>query len=58
MGIIIFLFFFKSQVKELLDYVNNMTEVYQTNNVLITMGEDFTYQHAEMWFTNLDRLIS
>lgn len=35
-----------------------MTDVYQTDNVLITMGEDFNYQDAEMWFTNLDKLIS
>lgn len=35
-----------------------MTNVYQTDNVLITMGEDFFFQDAEMWFANLDKLIS
>ncbi|KAK5639939.1 hypothetical protein RI129_010750 [Pyrocoelia pectoralis] len=30
---------------------------YQTNNILITMGGDFTYQAAEMYYVNIDRLI-
>ena len=34
-----------------------MSNDYKTNNVLITMGEDFNYQSAHMWFKNLDKLI-
>lgn len=34
-----------------------MSGHYKTNNVIITMGEDFNYQDANMWFKNLDKLI-
>lgn len=34
-----------------------MTKVYQTNNVIVTMGGDFTYQDALMWYKNMDKLI-
>ncbi|XP_043267242.1 lysosomal alpha-mannosidase isoform X1 [Venturia canescens] len=30
---------------------------YASNNIIITMGEDFNYQDAQMWFVNLDKLI-
>ena len=30
---------------------------YKTNNILMTMGEDFQYSNALMWFKNLDKLI-
>lgn len=30
---------------------------YNTNNIILTMGEDFNFQNAEMWFMNLDKLI-
>lgn len=40
-----------------MSYVNEMTKGYRTNNVLITMGEDFNYQDAAMWYKNLDKLI-
>lgn len=45
------------QVDDFVSYVTNMSQVYRTNNVLITMGEDFNYQSAHMWFKNLDKLI-
>jgi len=34
-----------------------MSGAYRSNNVLITMGEDFNYQMANSWFKNLDKLI-
>ncbi|XP_031833177.1 lysosomal alpha-mannosidase II isoform X1 [Nomia melanderi] len=45
------------RVEKLLEYARRQASSYRSNNVIFTMGEDFNYQHAEMWFTNLDRLI-
>ncbi|KAL1516872.1 hypothetical protein ABEB36_000710 [Hypothenemus hampei] len=46
------------KVDDFIAYLDNATKVYTTNNILITMGEDFTYQDAESWFINLDKLIT
>jgi hypothetical protein len=32
--------------------------VYASSNLIVTMGEDFNYQNAEMWFKNLDKLMT
>lgn len=48
---------FPRQVDDFVAYVKNMSNSYRTNNVIITMGEDFNYQSAHMWFKNLDKLI-
>ncbi|MPC27361.1 Lysosomal alpha-mannosidase [Portunus trituberculatus] len=32
-------------------------EGYATNHIIMTMGEDFNYQQAGMWMSNLDKLI-
>lgn len=45
------------QVEDFVAYVTNMSSAYRTNNVIITMGEDFNFQVANMWFKNLDKLI-
>ncbi|XP_066147908.1 lysosomal alpha-mannosidase-like [Euwallacea fornicatus] len=45
------------KVDEFIEYLDNATQVYVTDNILITMGEDFHYQDAEVWFKNLDKLI-
>ncbi|KAJ8982143.1 hypothetical protein NQ317_011289 [Molorchus minor] len=45
------------RVDDFFGYVKNMTKVYATNNVIVTMGEDFNYQDADVWFKNLDKLI-
>lgn len=39
------------------EYVDNVTKNYATSNVIITMGEDFNYQDARVWYKNLDKLI-
>lgn len=31
---------------------------YRTNHILMTMGSDFHYENAHLWFKNLDKLIA
>lgn len=38
-------------------YVQTQAKSYATNNIIVTMGEDFNYQSANVWFKNLDKLI-
>ncbi|XP_026724554.1 lysosomal alpha-mannosidase-like isoform X2 [Trichoplusia ni] len=45
------------KVQSFLNICSNMSKSYRSNNILITMGEDFNYQDAAMWFINLDKLI-
>ncbi|XP_032528142.2 lysosomal alpha-mannosidase-like isoform X2 [Danaus plexippus] len=47
----------EDRVNKFLAVCRNMSEAYGTDNVLVTMGEDFQYQDASMWFINLDKLI-
>ncbi|XP_078216790.1 lysosomal alpha-mannosidase isoform X6 [Callithrix jacchus] len=48
-------------VKELVDYFLNVataqSRYYLTNHIVMTMGSDFQYENANMWFKNLDKLI-
>ncbi|XP_058821108.1 lysosomal alpha-mannosidase-like isoform X2 [Topomyia yanbarensis] len=46
-----------SKVDQFIAIVQNMSSSYRTNNIVLTMGEDFHYQYAEMWFKNQDKLI-
>ena len=32
-------------------------DAYATSNIMMTFGDDFTYQSAEMWYKNIDKLI-
>ncbi|XP_055093172.1 lysosomal alpha-mannosidase isoform X4 [Symphalangus syndactylus] len=47
--------------KELVDYFLNVATAqgryYRTNHIVMTMGSDFQYENANMWFKNLDKLI-
>lgn len=45
------------QVNAFTNYVEKMSTSYKSNNIIITMGEDFNYQDARMWYKNLDKLI-
>ncbi|XP_073966372.1 lysosomal alpha-mannosidase-like isoform X1 [Choristoneura fumiferana] len=47
----------EKRVTEFLEYVEKAGKFYRSNNLLVTMGGDFTYQDAFMWFDNLDKLI-
>ncbi|KAK2580291.1 hypothetical protein KPH14_012534 [Odynerus spinipes] len=46
-----------TKVELFLTYAQIQARSYQTNNIIVTMGDDFNYQQAEMWFINLDKLI-
>jgi len=52
---------FDNNVKERVDLFVKETceqaQQYKTNNIMLTMGEDFNYQNALKWFKNLDKLI-
>ncbi|KAF7265915.1 hypothetical protein GWI33_020660 [Rhynchophorus ferrugineus] len=38
-------------------HIEPLLNSHQTSNVMIPMGRDFSYQDAEMWYRNLDKLI-
>lgn len=38
-------------------YVQLQAKHYRTNNIVLTMGGDFTYMDANVYFKNLDKLI-
>ena len=44
-------------MKYFLDYVNDQAKAYKTNDIVMTMGDDFNYVDASNWFQNLDDLI-
>ncbi|CAJ0564187.1 unnamed protein product, partial [Mesorhabditis spiculigera] len=45
------------RAREFMDKVKDQASHYRTNNVMLTMGDDFQYQSAGKWFKNLDILI-
>ena len=47
----------KEKVDAFVDYVCKQALYYKTKNVIITMGSDFTYENANAWFKNIDKLI-
>ncbi|XP_053988963.1 lysosomal alpha-mannosidase isoform X2 [Hylaeus volcanicus] len=47
----------KERINEFLQYAVQQAKAYRTNNVILTMGGDFTFQQAEMYFVNMDKLI-
>ncbi|XP_063974588.1 lysosomal alpha-mannosidase isoform X1 [Diachasmimorpha longicaudata] len=47
----------KSKLQTFYNYTLDQRRHYKSNNVILTMGGDFTYQLAEQYFINLDRLI-
>ncbi|CAO1353625.1 unnamed protein product [Diamesa tonsa] len=46
-----------SRVDGFISTMKTIQKSYQSNNLLLTMGEDFNFQSAQMWFKNLDKLI-
>jgi lysosomal alpha-mannosidase len=45
------------QVKNFVLFVEAQARHYTSNNIILTMGDDFAYQDAGMYFKNLDKLI-
>ncbi|KAF0990190.1 hypothetical protein HZS_1453, partial [Henneguya salminicola] len=48
---------YKPYVDILIQYAKNFSHHYKTQNIIATMGSDFTYQVADKWYDNLDVLI-
>ncbi|PSN38683.1 hypothetical protein C0J52_08901 [Blattella germanica] len=45
------------KVADFVSYVKNQAEHYTSNHILVPMGDDFNYQHADMYFKNIDKLV-
>lgn len=45
------------RVDDFFDFIEKQRRYYRTNNIIITMGGDFTYQDANISFKNMDKLI-
>lgn len=47
----------REQAADFLNYIKAQAQFYASDNVLLTMGGDFTYQAAHFWYQNMDKLI-
>ncbi|NXU98608.1 MA2B1 mannosidase, partial [Cettia cetti] len=45
-------------VTSFLEAAATQAQQYRTNHILMTMGSDFHYENAHLWFKNLDKLIA
>ena len=45
------------KVNSFIDFTLNQREFYKTNNLIMTMGDDFRYSSAHQYFKNLDKII-
>ncbi|KAI1886659.1 hypothetical protein AGOR_G00198080 [Albula goreensis] len=44
-------------VTNFLKVANDQATIYRTNHIIMTMGSDFQYENANLWYKNLDKLI-
>ncbi|XP_041641943.1 lysosomal alpha-mannosidase [Cheilinus undulatus] len=44
-------------VTRFLSIASSQSMVYKTNHIIMTMGSDFQYENANLWYKNLDKLI-
>ncbi|XP_055014640.1 LOW QUALITY PROTEIN: lysosomal alpha-mannosidase [Boleophthalmus pectinirostris] len=44
-------------VQRFLHIAKAQANVYKTNHIVMTMGSDFQYENANLWYKNLDKLI-
>lgn len=47
----------QQQVEEFVNVLRIQQSYYRSNNIMLTMGGDFTWIVAHMYFKNLDKLI-
>ncbi|GAB1293420.1 Lysosomal alpha-mannosidase [Apodemus speciosus] len=47
----------KKLVNYFLKLASSQKKYYRTNHTVMTMGSDFQYENANMWFKNMDKLI-
>lgn len=47
----------KKKVTEFVNFIETQSASYRTNNIILTMGGDFTYMDAHVYYKNLDKLI-
>ena len=45
------------KVNDFLNSINDQSQRYKTSNLILTLGSDFQYSNAHMWYKNLDKLI-
>lgn len=45
------------KVTEFISNIQSQAEFYRSNNIIMTMGGDFTYMDAHVYYKNLDKLI-
>lgn len=38
-------------------HLDDQVKYFRTNHIILTMGGDFTYQNANVYYKNLDKLI-
>ncbi|KAL2086870.1 hypothetical protein ACEWY4_017929 [Coilia grayii] len=44
-------------VQLFLETAHNQSKIYKTNHIIMTMGSDFQYENANLWYKNMDKLI-
>ena len=48
----------KEKVNDLVRDIKSISQFYRTNHIMLTMGDDFQYENAEIWYHSLDGLIN
>ncbi|KAI8433445.1 hypothetical protein MSG28_015480 [Choristoneura fumiferana] len=48
----------EKRVNDFISQIERQAKYYEHDNIMVTMGGDFTYQSAANWFMNMDKLIN
>ncbi|XP_039626448.1 lysosomal alpha-mannosidase [Polypterus senegalus] len=46
-----------SIVSNFINIAHDQANMYKTNHIIMTMGSDFQYENANLWYKNMDKLI-